>query len=207
MPQGDQLLKIIRDGAQARRDRHSDDDFGAPASSLSRSNKDTWTLVILAGLKPVGRELKTGVLRRMLEAALPLSSEMVISINGEQLQPTKLSAAVAKEWIIGPDLKLDEISLSESDTEGAQDATKTEKAQLIKIVSGSSPYPYIELPDVGRVTGRIRLYEEKISGGKAEERAQLEWLLRECLGSRCKPGRSEFWSRKPQPMRLGLDSG
>lgn len=180
--QGAELLKVIRDGVQAKADHHTDDDFGAPASSLLRSSKDTWTLVILAGLKPTGRELKTGVLRRMLEAALPLSSEMVIRINGEPLEPTKLGAAIANEWIIGPDLKLDEISLDESGADDSAEGEPTKTVEKIKITSGTSPYPFIDLPSVGRITGRIRLYEEKISGGKAEERGTSNGFFVNVLG-------------------------
>ncbi len=178
---GEQLLKIIRDGVQVEAGHHSDDDFGAPASSLKRSSRDTWTLVILSGLKQTGRELKTGVLRRMLEAALPLSSEMVIRINGEPLVPAKLSASVAREWQIGPNLKLEEISLDAGSDDG-DSCNDVKGGEKIKITSGDKPYPYVELPLVGRLTGRIRLYDEKISGGKAEERGASNGFFVNVLG-------------------------
>lgn len=178
---GDKLLNIIRNGVQSDASHHSDDDFGAPASSLIRSDRETWTLVILSGLKPAGRELKTGVLRRMLEAALPLSSEMVIRINGDALVPTKLSAMVAREWTIGPDLGLDEILLDATSDEG-DETEGPQSSEKIEITSGNDPYPYIELPLVGRLTGKIRLYDEKISGGKAEERGTSNGFFVNVLG-------------------------
>ncbi|MFZ3482243.1 ATP-binding protein [Sphingomonas sp. 3-13AW] len=175
--EGDELLKIIHEGVQTASAHHSDEDFGAPASGLERMTSDTWTLVILSGLKPTGRELKVGVLRRMLEAALPLSGEMVIRINGDPLRPTKLGASVAREWTIGPDLKLNEIDLVRGDLE--DESLSSEK---IKITAGSSPYPYVELPFIGKVTGKIRLYDEKISGGKAEERGSSNGFYVNVLG-------------------------
>ncbi len=112
---GQELLDIIKHGVQTSASHHSENDFGGLAAKLQRQSSGTWTLVILSGLKPTGRELKVGVLRRMLESALPLSSEMVIRINGDTLQPTKLGAAVAREWTIGPDLKLSEFDLDDRD--------------------------------------------------------------------------------------------
>lgn len=137
--------------------------------------------MILSGLKPAGRELKTGVLRRMLEAALPLSSEMVIRINGEALAPTKLGSVIAREWAIGPDLKIEEIAL-DGDAEDVEVGRSGKGGEKVTITSGNSPYPYVELPLVGKVTGRIRLYEEKISGGKAEERGTSNGFFVNVLG-------------------------
>lgn len=182
---GPDLLKIIAEGVQLDPGAAvADDDFGAPASILKRQNRGTWTLVILSGLKPTGRELKVGVLRRMLEAALPLSSEMVIRINGEALNSTKLAAGVAREWSIGPDLKLDELNLDNADESDdvAAATTSTQADSTVKVISGLSPHPYIDLPGIGRVTGRIRLYDEKISGGKAEDRGVSNGFFVNVLG-------------------------
>ena len=178
---GQELLGIIKCGVQTSASHHSENDFGGPAAKLERKSSGTWTLVILSGLKPTGRELKVGILRRMLESALPLSSEMVIRINGDALQPTKLSAVIAREWTIGPDLKLDELDLDERDREDAADG-EAKSGKTIRIETGTSPYSHVELPLIGKVTGQIRLYEEKISGGKAEERGASNGFYVNVLG-------------------------
>lgn len=140
-------------------------------------------MIVLSGLKPTGRDLKVGVLRRMLEAALPMSSEMVIRINGESLTSTKLATAVAKEWTIGPALGIDEIDLDESDPddEPATGGSASAGAK-VKITSGTAPLPYLDIPEIGRVTGRVRLYEDKISGGKSEERGASNGFFVNVLG-------------------------
>lgn len=177
---GDQLLALIRGGAQVDAEcMVANDDFGAPASALNRENKDTWTVVILSGLKPTGRALKVGILRRMLEAALPLSTEMVIRVNGEQLTSTKLSATVAREWVIGPALGINQLDLGE---EPLRHSETQDADRKIALKSSFSPYPHVDIPGIGRVTGHIRLYEEKISGGKAEERGSSNGFLVNVLG-------------------------
>ncbi len=180
---GDQLLKAIRDGVQLDVPT-TDDDFGAAASVLERQTSGTWTLVVLSGLKPTGRDLKVGVLRRMLEAALPMSSEMVIRINGEPLKSSKLTMAVAKEWAIGPALGIQEIDLDEGDPddEPAAAGPGADPDAKINVASGLAPLPYIHIPGIGRITGRVRLYEDKITGGKSEERGASNGFFVNVLG-------------------------
>ena len=178
---GDQIARLI-DGhswnGNSDQDAGEDleDEFGGIPAQLERHERGTWTLVILSDLKPTGRELKLGVLRRMLAAALPFSSEMSIRVNGEFLRSTKQEAYVAEKWIIGPGLAIDYIDLEredddEEDAVSTDDHGNTDKGSTrIDITSGAYPYPYVELPEVGRVTGLVRLFEDKISGGKSAER-------------------------------------
>ncbi len=157
------------------------DEFGGTATNLDRPTSDTWTLVVLSDLKTTGRELKLGILRRMLAAALPFGTEMTICVNGERLRSSKLDATLVDEWIIGPDLGIDYIELEEANNGPSQGGTATpsdddadesgsQGTTRVEITSGTDPYPYVELPEIGRVTGLARLFEEKISGGKSEER-------------------------------------
>ncbi len=159
----------------------SQEEFGGAPAELDRAESETWTLVVLSDLKPAGRDLKIGILRRMLAAALPFGSEMAILVNGARLRSNKMDAALVETWIIGPDLDIDYIELDETDAEpeadgeeassdNDADATDSPGATRISVNSGTSPYPYVELPEIGRVTGLVRLFEEKISGGKSEER-------------------------------------
>ena len=196
---GDELLKLVK-GDQSDHDKkhavdegvtHGDEnEFGGVPTQLDRPASNTWTLVVLNELKPTGRELKLGVLRRMLAAALPFGSEMSIRVNGTKLRSTKLNATLVEKWPIGPDLGIDYIEIDESDapldagngdegdsndsgqestTEDGQEADGQGKTR-ITLNSGRNPYPYIELPEVGRITGFVKLFDEKISGGKSEER-------------------------------------
>lgn len=166
-----------RDGEESE----TENEFGGAAAVLVRPAASTWTLVILSELKPTGQGMKVGVLRRMLEAALPFESEMVIRVNGERLSSSKLNATLMKQWVIGPALDIDYVELDEGEDiqpdgdqtgdvgDGASGEAKR-KPTRIPVKSGMDPYPYVELPEIGRVTGMARLFEEKISGGKSEER-------------------------------------
>jgi hypothetical protein len=57
------------------------DEFGTPPGAFSKPTSNTWTLVIMSGLKTTWRELKLGVLRRMRQAALPFRSAIAICIK------------------------------------------------------------------------------------------------------------------------------
>lgn len=185
---GDAIKKLIADGMKPD-SAGADNEFGGYPSALTRDFGGTWTLVILSGLKRVGRELKVGVLRRMLEAALPLSTEMTIRVNGVSLASSKLATKVASEWVIGPELNISEIELTST---GDDDATSDETAEKVQVVSGTDPYPYVELPDVGRITGRVTLYEDKITGGKSEERGASNGFFVNVLGRVVNQGDPSF---------------
>jgi hypothetical protein len=174
---GAALLDSIKNGVPRPKGELGDDEFGAPKADLQRPPSGTWTLVVLSGLKSTGRELKIGILRRMLEAALPFGSEMAISVNGELLASSKVDAPVMREWVLGPDLGIDSIQTDDGDivpTKPAVPADAKEagdpKPTRIPVKSGAAPVPHVELPGIGRVTGRVRLFENRISGGKSEER-------------------------------------
>ena len=156
-------------------------EFGGVPTEPTQPEGKTWTLVVLSDLKPVGRGLKIGILRRMLVAALPFGSEMSIYLNKDLLRSPKMNAPIVDKWRIGPDLDIDYIDLVEDSNAGEGDAedndvppapadTQDSARERILIMSGTDPYPFIELPGIGRVTGLAKLFEDKISGGKSENR-------------------------------------
>jgi len=178
---GPVLLDLISKGVPRPPGAMGDDEFGAPKSELQRPTPGTWTLVLLSGLKPAGRELKLGVLRRMLEAALPFGTEMAISINGDLLASSKVDAPVMREWVLGPDLRIDHVEIDDGDIGDGDAATpstkydpvtakKEKRLTKVAVTSGTSVVAHVELPGIGIVTGRVKLFESKISGGKSEER-------------------------------------
>ena len=172
--EGDETLRLLSGEIPDRGAVKIEDEFGGEPAKLDRSTSSTWTLVILSGLKPAGRELKVGVLKRMLEAALPLRSEMQIRVNGECLGSSKITAKVAKQWRIGPQLGVSEIELGTGEDGHAP--------EQVPVKSGADPEPYVEISGIGRVTGQVVLYDEKISGGKSEERGSSNGFFVNVLG-------------------------
>ena len=195
----EQALTAVYDGADIMQlitqqsSRHHDDaappgpepqvdqeEFGGQHADLARPRNGTWTLVVLSHLKPAGRDLKLGILRRMLASALPFGSEMAIDVNGERLTSTKLTAHQLADWVIGPGLGIEHININESDNAPEKhvddpspadvDSDENSRPQEIQIDAGTEPYQYVKLPTIGRITGRVRLFEDKITGGKSDER-------------------------------------
>ena len=107
----------------------------------------------------------------MLRAALPLSTEMLIRVNGEPLTSTKSEIELLQEWKIGDELKFTALNIdSDSGDEDEQDQESDGSSDTVQISYSSNPVPHALLPEVQRVTGMVRLYKERISGGKSEER-------------------------------------
>ena len=210
-PSEDFGIKLAHDSSEADgesskvdgEESETENEFGGAAAVLVRPRVSTWTLVILSNLKPTGQGMKLGVLRRMLKAALPFESEMVIRVNGERLSSSKLNATLTKQWVIGPALDIDYVELDDGEegqrdddqAGGAGDAASSKakpKPTRIPVKSGLAPYPYVELPEIGRVTGMTRLFEEKISGGKSEERGASNGFHVNVLGRVVNQGDPSF---------------
>lgn len=172
---GNELLKLIEAGIPHPKPADWEDEFGAEKADFKRPRKDTWTLAVLSNLKDPARDMKVGVLRRMLQSALPLGQEMVIAINGDILQGTKEETDRVAEWVIGPELDIKSVSVDldtgdlvdDDATSGPSTKAKSEK---IDITADAFPVPHVNIPGIGRVTGRVRVFRDKISGGKSEDR-------------------------------------
>ena len=166
---GNEILAIIKNtGAPPA--PAIEDEYGALKQPLTRPDSGTWTLVVLSDLKDTGKELKLGVLKRMLAAALPFGSEMSISINDAILTSTKLETPKIEEWTIGPDLKIDSLELDPPEEETGQPAKPKVPPEKIGLTSAMKPIPQINIPGIGVVTGRVVLFSEPITGGKSEQR-------------------------------------
>ena len=176
---GEELRKLISEGAPIELASSSlQDEFGSPSSTLKPPKEPSWTLVILSGLKPTGRNLKTGRLRRMLQSALPMSSEISIRLNGQILASSKLDSTVARSWMIGADLGFNSFDMAHD---------FDDEIETIQIEPGTSTrdgktFHYVNIPSVGRISGTISLFEDRISGGKSEERGFSNGFLVNVLG-------------------------
>lgn len=159
---GSKIKEWIGGGVPTPSDLPDQNEFGEE-QELEIDSSSTWTLVVLSDLKEVGQSLKIGILKRMLSQVLPLGSTMYIAVNGEQLLPSKSDASTFWDVKIGPELKLGEVKIP-APTEQDPDAT-----EVIPIKSGTTGGPHVEIPGIGRVSGRVRLFKDKISGLKSEE--------------------------------------
>lgn len=190
---GTTILNLIGNGVRPPDGKLSDDEFGAPKTAFTRPMKATWTLVVLSDLKRTGRELKMGVLKRMLEAALPFGSEMAISLNGNLLASSKINAPMVSEWTIGPDLGIESIEVPNDNVVekapqaapatagGNQKENPPEQTIKIPVTSSNTPVPHVNIPGIGMITGRVVLFVDPFSG-KSEERVTSNGFFVNVLG-------------------------
>jgi hypothetical protein len=169
-----QLLESNADGASVYRliskgipspktSTEWENEFGGKIGA-SPASTGSWTLVVLTYLKKRGKDIKVGIVRRMIQTALPLGAELNIILNGERLTSSKSDLALIADWEIGPDLEVTEIILPPR--EGAESEEEEEK---IQVKSSKEPYPNVEIDGLGKLTGRVKLFVDRISFGKSEE--------------------------------------
>ncbi len=155
LPSGDQVAALLKQKIPSDGYDFTDEFGGANPPAPKKS--DTWTLCVLTSLKKPGRQMQVGQIKRMLRAALPLGKAMAIVFNGESLPSTKVDAQVEKTWVLGStDLPFAKIKLPDE-----SEATVT---------SHPTPEPHLTIDGLeGAVTGTVRLFANRISGGKSDE--------------------------------------
>lgn len=206
------LLDEIPNGARARAlidagvpgpaiDPDFDDEFGGKEPEPP-ARTDSWTLAVMSSLKPPGRKLSVGWVKRLLRTALPLGDTISIFFNDEPLSSAKSNIDVINEWVIGEGLRLGVLTLPDG--------------EVIAVEEHATPFPHLMIEGVGAVTGRFRLYADRISGGKSESIEVSNGFFVNIRGRVIKPEDPYFgldnlshsvWARFRATIRAdGLDS-
>ena len=102
---GEKILSLITCGIPHIESEHFANEFHHPDPPPVVPS-DTWTLVLLTSLRETGKRIQRGRVRRMLRSALPLTSDVSITLNDEVLEPTKIEAEAAATWILGRNLDI-----------------------------------------------------------------------------------------------------
>lgn len=108
-----------------------------------------WTIAIMSDLKDKGKSIKKGPLKWILSTALPVHPNFKLSFNGENLEPSKVSGKIIKEWVLG---KNDEIVEREKYTSREADGEY-----------------YVDLPHLKNIQGKLTLYEDTLTGKKSDK--------------------------------------
>lgn len=169
--QSDELFRLLSEGVPDVPTADYVDEFGGPEEQPS-DREQTWTLAILSELKEEGAQLKLGWIKHLLRTSLPLGDSIRISVNNETIVPKKLETKVTKEWKLGQDYDFDTITFSDEE---------------IAVTHHEKPYPHIKLEGIGEVTGTVRLFADKISGGKSDIRESSNGFIVNVLGRNILP--------------------
>ena len=130
-----------------------------PIVLFGKKAPKSWVVAVLSELKEMATEIQHGRLRWILQTAMPLRPDFHLYLNGEEIQPSKLTAAKVGHWVLGKNLK-------ELPSPAPDDLTPSE--------DNAAPKDSIERygltdPILGRVTGFIEAYEDPLAGGKSDE--------------------------------------
>lgn len=168
------IMKLVaEDVPLPAADPDYENEYGGPDVPVD-SSKSTWTLAILTSLKDAGEDMQQGHIKRMLRYALPLGASMRLAFNEEPLESFKVNTDILDEWVLGENLGLAELPPEASGDSDDDDEDQT--AVPVTEVDGTpnsngaeAVDPHITIEGIdGPIFGRVRLYEERISGGKSE---------------------------------------
>lgn len=126
---------------------HRDDKAAKALPLFGPSAKETWTVAAMGNLTAMAQGLTAGRLRWVLSTALPLSPRFNLFLNGERLTPSRMQIKPLAEWQMGQDDKV---------------------AEKLKLTTRPN-IPAVEIDGVGFVRGEAAIYEDPLTGGKANQ--------------------------------------
>ncbi|MFZ2147902.1 MAG: ATP-binding protein [Sedimentisphaerales bacterium] len=123
---------------------------------FGKGSSNSWTVAIMSGLKPMGRQIKIGTLKWILRTAMPLRSDFKLFLDGEPIESPSLDVLPIKKWVIGKDVE----QLPKPCPEGLI-------AREDPNVPKDSVHRYgLYHEKFGRITGYIEIYESELDRGK-----------------------------------------
>lgn len=125
---------------------HSDSPAAKAIPLFGKNASPSWTVTAMTNLKPLAQQITHGRLKWVLSTALPLSPQFNQYFNGERLDSAKEQTKPQQQWIIGK---------------------KDAVADSLKLESKDTP-PSVIIDGIGPVTGKAEIYEDSLTGGKAE---------------------------------------
>ena len=133
--------------------------------------------------------MQKGRIRWILQTALPLGASISIVYNDETLRSSKVDVNTSKTWILGQNLGIKSISLPRY-TNDKGDSVQDES---IKVTEHNNPIPHVKIEGIeGMITGEVKLYEDKISGGKSDQVRRSNGFFVNILGRVINPDEPYF---------------
>ena len=108
----------------------------------------SWTATGLSEFKDLYERLTLGRLRWVLSTGLPLQSDFKVWIDGHLVQSSKERLPRIQEIRLG--------------------STEDAAASNLGFTVHEDPYPWVEVPGIGRVSGRAEVFERSLEGTKSE---------------------------------------
>lgn len=109
----------------------------------------TWTVAAMSSLRNMAKKLTHGRLKRVLRTALPITPQFNLFYCGEQLKSEKITKPTIQEWNIG---EKDEVA----------------KQLRFETVDDKKGNVGIMIPQLGKIWGKVQIFEKPLPGGKAE---------------------------------------
>ncbi len=119
----------------------------------------SWTVSIMADLKPKVHDIRPGKLEWILRTALPLRPDFAIWLTGKALESSKKGRNLLGAWVIGK-------NLPDLPRPVPKDITTSEDPSLPE---EDEHHFGLNVPGLGRVTGYVEAYKKLLTEGKSDD--------------------------------------
>ncbi len=126
---------------------------------FGKNASPSWTVAIMSELKDMIANLTPGRLKWVLRTAMPLRDDFKLYLDGNRIVSSKGKKA-ARKWIIGKDIMPDDLEAAKVEFDETEDE-KVGKDDIHRYGVSNSK--------VGRISGYIELYDDRLDTGKSAE--------------------------------------
>lgn len=182
---------------QARTFARSLFNAGADPDALSLFEEKSWTLAVISDLKV---KLKAGRLAWVLGNGMPLRPDFRVWVNDDEVTPKYQEGAI-KEWGFGAEKVVSSIQSQWHDAEDEGEVEGELRFGSELGLDGNRPEEkaqYIEFPTLGKVWGKVRLFDRSLKKGRAAEQGRSQGFFVIVLGRLINPTDDTFLLHPPQ---------
>lgn len=170
----------------------------AEPDGMSLFDEDSWTLAVVDDLK-VDR-LPPGRLSWVLGNGLPLRPDFNVWVDDEEVE-SKLGSKADDQWDFSHGRLRGQLRKrwdQRKKEKGITEDLEFDEAEGLDEANPEDSVPYVEFPNLGKVWGRTRIFDDSLEKGRAAEQGRSQGFFIIVLGRLINPNDAEFFLHPPQ---------
>lgn len=168
-------------------------------AAMGLFDEDSWTLAVIGDLKV--ERLPPGRLSWVLGNGLPLRPDFNVWVDDEEVESKLGKEAKGVEWDFSQERLKGQLRRrwdEHKKEKGVAQDLKFGMTEGLDDANPDEPVPYVEFPNLGKVWGPTRIFDDSLERGRATEQGRSQGFFIIVLGRLINPNDAEFFLRPPQ---------
>lgn len=167
--------------------------------AMALFEEDSWTLAVIGDLKV--ERMPPGRLSWVLGNGLPLRPDFNVWVDEEKVKSKLGRREDGDEWDFSHERLKGQLRKrweQHQKEKGITEDLKFDDAAGLDDLNPEASIPYVEFPNLGKVWGATRIFDDSLEKGRASEQGRSQGFFIIVLGRLINPNDAEFFLRPPQ---------